>query len=176
VPIAISSGKHFTMRAERECAICHELTWQLCCGYRYRAWPEPTVPMSYRKELTWVCELCGENTVEVKQAYEPTDRLRIIKRLLRFTDDYDFIKIRISSQPNEILVRIQVPDFDPSQIRAIQSKQQISGFISAGELMQLRKAGFRDCRDVPPKPQPRDPGILRERARQLAFHGDPRSA
>jgi hypothetical protein len=176
MPFAISSGKHFTMRAERECASCHDLTWQLCTGYRYGSWPEPTVPMSYKKELTWFCEACGQTSVEVKQVYEPTDRLRIIKRLLRFSDDYDFIKMSISSQPNEILVRIQLPNFDPSELRAIQSKQEILGFISAGELMRLQKAGFRDNRDVPPRPQPRDPRVLRERVRQRAFQGDPRSA
>jgi hypothetical protein len=97
-------------------------------------------------------------------------------RLLRFSDDYDFINMSTSSQPNEILVRIQLPDFDPSELRAIQSKQEISGFINASELMRLQKAGFRDSRDVPPRLQPRDPRILRERVRQRAFQGDPRSA
>lgn len=61
------------------------------------------------KELRWVCEVCGEPEEETKQIYESTDKLRIINRLLRLGDDYGFIKVNLSSQANEIILRIQVP-------------------------------------------------------------------
>ena len=49
-----------------------------------------------------------------------------------------------------------------SEMRAIQCKQEETGFITADELMRLQKAGFNRPRDVPPKPQPKDRRILRE--------------
>jgi hypothetical protein len=175
MPFNRGSGQHYTMRARRQCKRCKVETWQLCTSIRYRQWPEPTVPASLMKELSWVCEDCGEPDEEVKQVYEPTDRIRIINRLLNLSRDYDFISVSLSSQPNEIVVRIQVPDFDPSELRSIQTKQQETGFINVGELMQLQKAGFRRPSDVPPKPQPKDRRTLRERARQRMFQGEPRS-
>lgn len=76
---------------------------------------------------------------------------------------------------NTIIVRIQVPDFDPSELRAIQNKQQETGFINVCELMLLQKAGFNRPSEVPPKPHPHDRRRLRERARQKMFVGEPRS-
>jgi hypothetical protein len=111
---------------------------------------------------------------EVKQVYEPTDKVRIINRLLRIPEDYDFIKMRIESLPDEIVLRIKVPDFDPSEMRAIQHKQQETGFINVDELIRLQKAGFRRPMDVPPKPTPKG-NRLRERATQRMFIGEPKS-
>ena len=56
-------------------------------------------------------------------------------------------------------------------MRAIQYKQEETGFITADELMRLQNAGFNRPREVPPKPQPKDRRILRERARQRMFVG-----
>jgi hypothetical protein len=147
----------------------------MAVSVRYSIWPEPTVPASYAKRIEWICESCENLEEEVKQIFEPTDHLRIIKRLLTISEDYDFLKMKISSHPDEIVVRIRVPDFDPSTMRAIQQKQRQTGFVSADELMQLQRAGFRRPSDVPPKPQPKDRSVLRERARQRMFAGEPRS-
>lgn len=168
------SGKHYTMRAQRMCKTCRVETWQLCSSVRYSQWPEPTVPSSLRKQLEWVCEGCGNMEEEVKQIFEPTDKLRIILRLLRLPADYDFVKLDLSSRADEILVRIRVPDFDTSELRAIQTKQKETGFVTVAELMQLQKAGFRRPSDVPPKPHPSDRGVQKERARQRMFSGEPR--
>jgi hypothetical protein len=174
MPISLRSGNHFTMRAKRPCPHCHDTTWQMCCGYRYSAWPEPTVPASYKKELAWICEQCEEANTEIKQIYEPSDHTMIIKRLMAFTEDYSFINMTISSRPYEIIARIQVPDFDPGELRAIKEKQLETGFISAEELMRVRKAGFQRPVDLPPKPHPT--GIRgKERARQRMFNGEPKS-
>lgn len=59
------------------------------------------------------------------------------------------------------------------EVRAVQYKQQETGFITVEELMKLQRTGFRRPRDLPPKPQPKDPRILRERARQRMFQGEP---
>jgi hypothetical protein len=39
-------------------------------------------------------------------------------------------------------IRIRLPDFDMGEMRAIQYKQEQTGFITADELMQLQKAGL----------------------------------
>jgi hypothetical protein len=44
----------------------------------------------------------------------------------------------------------------PSEMRAIQAKQQETGFINVSELIELQKAGFQRPKDVPPKPTPKD--------------------
>lgn len=148
---------------------------QMCAWVRYRGSDEPTAPTSYLKTMQWICECCGKPEEEAKVVYEPTDKIRIINRLLRLGDDYDFIKVSLASRPNEILVRIETPDFDPSELRAIQEKQRETGFVNVAELLMLQKAGFKRPGDVPPRPQPRDRRTLQERARQRGFAGDPRS-
>lgn len=60
--------------------------------------------------------------------------------MLRLSEDYDFLKVDVSSEPDEIPVRIRVPPFDSSEMRAIKEKQMTTGFINAAELMQLQKA------------------------------------
>jgi hypothetical protein len=142
---------------------------------RYGQWPESTVPASLKKEMQWICETCTNVEEEIKQIFEPTDKLRIINRPLRLPEDYDFITVQFSSLPNEVLVSIQFPDFDPSEMRAIQTKQRETGFINVNELIELQKAGFIRPKDVPPKPQPKDNTTLKARARQRMFEGEPRS-
>ena len=161
------------MCARRLCKTCLRETWQMCVSVRYSEPPEPTVPSSLIKRMEWICDDCTNLEEEFKQVYEPTDKLRIINRLLKLPDDYDFIRVQLSSLPNEVLVSIQFPDFDPSEMRAIQAKQRETGFISVSELIELQKAGFHRPKDVPPKPQPKDRTTLRERARQKMFEGEP---
>jgi hypothetical protein len=78
----------------------------MCVSVRYSQPSEPTVPASHLKRMEWICEICGNMEEERKIVYEPTDKIRIISRLLRLGDDYDFVNVNLSSQPNEIVVRI----------------------------------------------------------------------
>jgi hypothetical protein len=55
--------------------------------------------------MEWICEICGNMEEDVKQVYEPTEKVRIINRLLRLGDDYDFINVNLSSQPNQQALR-----------------------------------------------------------------------
>ena len=77
----------------------------------------------------------------------------------------------IESLPNEIVLRVRLPDFDMSEIRAIQSKARETGFITVEELMRLQRAGYGRPRDVPARPMPKDRRTLRERARERMFSG-----
>jgi hypothetical protein len=58
--------------------------------------------------MQWMRETCTNVEEEIKQIFEPTDKLTIINRLLRLPEDYYFIKVQLSSLPNEV----QFPDFD----------------------------------------------------------------
>jgi hypothetical protein len=175
MPFAVNSGKHYTMRAKRQCHKCQAMTSQMCCSVRYSQWPEPTVPASYRKRMEWFCETCENKEEEIKQVYEPSDKARIFNRLLRIPEDYDTLGVSITSEADGITFKIRLPDYDMGEIRAIQAKAQETGFITADELIRLQKAGFRRPREVPLKPTPKDQHILRERGRQRMFQGEPRS-
>jgi hypothetical protein len=167
------NGQHYAMRANRMCRECKMETPQLCIWIRYRATDPPTVPTSYERHQNWACETCGFNEEEIKTVQEPTDKIRIINRLLGLGDDYDFIKVDLSSRANDIILRVRTPDFDPSELRAVQNKQRETGFISVAELMTVQKAGFRRPLDVPPKPQPKSPRERRERALRRIFSSRP---
>jgi hypothetical protein len=141
---------------------------------RMRRTPEPTVPLAYIREKEWYCTQCDDIDKETKQVTEPTDKQRIFNRLLiRLSEDYDIQNLNIESGPNEIILRVKLPDFDMSELRTVRYKQE-TGFITVQELMELQRAGFRRPRDVPPTRQPKDKRILRERARQKMFIGEPR--
>jgi len=169
------SGKHYTIRAKRYCKNCKETTQQSTVTLKYRKPAESTVPASYLKEYTWFCEQCSELEIETKTIYEPTDKAMIFNRLLKLAEDYDVLKMSIESRPDEILLRIKLPNFDMGEIRAIKSKAEQTGFIRVDELMRLQKAGFQRPVEVSPKPQPRDRRTLRERARERMFLSEPRS-
>jgi hypothetical protein len=93
------------------------------------------------------------------------------KRLLSISDDYDVLGFTVSSDADSVSIEIRVPPYNMGELRTIQYKQEETGFITADELMRLQKAGFNQSREVPPKPQPKDRSVLRERARQRTFQG-----
>jgi hypothetical protein len=57
------------------------------------------------------------------------------------------------------------------ELRAIQYKQQETGFITVDELIKVQRAGYRQPTAAPPKPEPRDVAALRKKERQRAFAG-----
>ncbi len=175
MPFTISSGKHFTLRSRRFCKNCEVEQWHFATGYKLKPTPEPRVPPAHIKELTWICELCDTIVVEAKEVVEPTDKARIFNRLLKLGDDYDVLEMQLSSHPNEIILRIRLPDYDMGEIRAIQHKSEETGYISVEELIKLQRAGYRRPRDVPENPQPADRRLIRQRARERVFVGEPRS-
>jgi hypothetical protein len=170
-----TSGKYYGARAKRWCKRCGNETEQDMVMNRMRCTPQPTVPLTYIREQEWYCTQCDNIEQVKKEVTEPTDKQRIFNRLLRLSEDYDIQTLNIESKTNELVLRVRLPDFDMSEVRAVQYKQQETGFITVQELMKLRKAGFNRPREVPMKPQPNDKRTLRERARQSMFVGEPRS-
>jgi hypothetical protein len=149
------NGKRYTLRAQRLCKQCHEITDQMAVSCQYSAPDVPKVPAVYLKRLEWICEWCENYEEEIKEVLVPTDKTMIVKRLLSIPDDYDVLGFTLSSEPNVISIKIRLPDFDMGELRAIQFKQEETGFITAEELMRLHRAGFNRPREVPQNLSPR---------------------
>jgi hypothetical protein len=150
------------------------MTDQTATSCRY-SFPEiPKVPPTLIKRIEWLCDWCGGYEEEVKESLEPTDKAMIVKRLLSLPEDYDVLGFTLSSEANVISIKIRLPNFDMGELRAIQYKQQETGFISVDELIKVQRAGYKQPTAVPPKPQPRDVATFRKKERQRAFAGDPR--
>jgi hypothetical protein len=170
-----ANGKHYAARAKRWCKRCGRETEQDMVMNRLRCTPQPTVPLTYIREQEWYCTQCDNIEQVTKEVTEPTDKQRIFNRLLRLSEDYEIQTLNIESEANELVLRVRLPDFDMSELRAVQYKQQETGFITVDELMLLQKAGYRRPSQIPPKPQPKDKRVLRERTKQRMFRGEPRS-
>ncbi len=104
----------------------------------------------------------------------PSDRIKIIRRFLSLSDDYDLRGLVIEAGAGELVFRIRLPDFDMGEMRAIQYKQEETGFITVDELIKVQPAGYTRPTAIPPKPQPREVATLRKRERQRAFAEGPR--
>ena len=102
-----------------------------------------------------------------------TEKTRLVKRLLSVTEDYDVLGYELSSEANTVTIRIRLPRWDMDEVRAIQSKQQETGFITVDELIKVQRAGYKTTTRVPPKLQLDDVATLRKRAKQKAFSVGP---
>ena len=168
------NGNHYTLRAKRLCAQCHEWTDQTATSCRYGVPEVPKVPPTSIKRIEWLCDWCGSYEEEVKETLEPTDKTMLVKRLLSVPEEYDVLGFTLSSEANEISIKIRLPDFDMGELRAIQYKQQETGFITVDELIKVQRAGYKQPIAVPPKPQPHAVAARRKKERQRAFAGEPR--
>jgi len=169
-----NGSSNYTIRAERWCRACNARTPQISCGCRYSTPQKLKVPSALIRNVTWVCQCCDQVEVEAKEVALPSDRIKIIRRFLSLSDDYDLLGLEIEGRADELVFRVRLPDFDMGEMRAIQYKQQETGFITADELMKVQRAGYKQPAAVPPKPQPRDLATLRKREKQRAFAGGPR--
>jgi hypothetical protein len=164
----------YTIRTHRWCKTCSAMTPQVSVGCSYSTPDKVKVPSTLIRNVKWVCRGCDEVEVEAKEVVVPTDRVKIIRRFLSLSDDYDLLGLEIEAKADELVLHVRLPDFDMNEMRAIQAKQQETGFITADELMKVQAAGYKRPAAVPAKPQPRDAATLRKRERQQAFAGGPR--
>ena len=169
-----SASRRYTIRNKRLCTQCHEVTDQAATTFRYDASEVAKVPQVLIKRIGWVCDWWGNYEEEIKEFPLPTDKAKIMKRLLSIQDDYDVLGFTLRSEADGVSIKFRLPDFDMSELRAIQYKQQETGFITVDELIKVQRAGYKHPKAVPPKPQPRDIATLRKRERQQAFTGEPR--
>ena len=161
-----NGNSNYTIRTERWCKTCRVKTPQISCGCEYSTLEQFKVPSVMVRSVTWICQWCDQTEAETKEVAIPTDRLKIIRRFLSLTDEYDLLGLKVEATANELVFRLRLPDFDMGEMRAIKDKQRETGFITADELLQLQKAGFSRSREVPPAPEPRDPAAIRERAKR----------
>jgi len=168
-----NGNSNYAIRAERWCKTCGVKTPQISCGCNYSTPEQFKVPSVMVRSVTWVCQWCDQAEIEAKEVAIPTDRLKIIRRFLSLSEEYDLLGLKVEATADELVFRLRLPDFDMGEMRAIRYKQQETGFITADELLQLQKAGFSRSREVPPAPEPRDSATIRERAKRRVLEPKP---
>ena len=103
-----SSGKHIQISEKRYCAKCQEFELQVCHKVRYRENADP--PGTLLKMSYWICPSCLSETEDVKVQSLPSDKVRIINRLLGMQGDYAISSMSIASQPEKLVIEITVKD------------------------------------------------------------------
>jgi hypothetical protein len=101
-----NSGKHIQISERRYCGKCQAIELQVCHKVRCRENTEQAgtlIKMSY-----WICPSCLTETEDVKVQPLPTDKVRIINRLLKMQEDYAIASMTIASQPERLLIEITV--------------------------------------------------------------------
>jgi len=133
------SGRKINISANRPCKKCGRATHQICYGIRYVK--DDLEGRKYRREMFWVCTICLERNEEVKEIPEKTERLMVVERLMRLTDDYELKHASIEAQGNRLVFTIEFPEFDMARLRDISARYEEEGFIRLSDLLLLRKAG-----------------------------------
>ncbi len=103
-----SSGRHIQISGKRYCSKCAELTDQICHKVRYHQKIEEAGTLL--KESHWVCSKCLTESEDVKAQPLPTDKVRIISRLLKMQEDHAITSMNIASQPDRLVIEITVKD------------------------------------------------------------------
>jgi hypothetical protein len=103
-----NSGRHIQILERRFCGKCNAFTDQVCHKIRYQENPDSQGTLL--KESSWVCPTCLKEDVERKVQLLPTDKLRIINRLLKMQGDYEIQSMNIASQPEKLIVEIVVKE------------------------------------------------------------------
>jgi hypothetical protein len=86
-------------------------------------------------------------TLETIVLKAPEDKVLIFDPRVRIQENYDILDMKLSSPPNEIVLRIRLPDFDMPELPAIQAKAKETGFIRADELTRRLRATTQSIRD-----------------------------
>ena len=103
-----NSGKHIQITEKRNCSTCSAITDQVCHKVRYQENPDHAGTLV--KRCYWICQVCVSETEEVKIQQLPSDKVKIINRLLRMQGDYAIQSMIISSQAEKLVVEITIRD------------------------------------------------------------------
>jgi hypothetical protein len=103
-----NSGRHIQIIEKRFCSRCKVFTDQICHKIRYQE--NEARAGTLIKTSNWVCPTCLTDTEDVKVQPIPGDKIRIINRILKMQDDYAIQSMRISSQPEKLVVEMTVKD------------------------------------------------------------------
>jgi hypothetical protein len=118
-----NGSSNYTIRAERWCRACNARTPQISSGCRYSTPEKLKIPSTLIRNVTWICESCNQAEAESKEVALPSDRVKIIRRFLSLSDDYDLLGLKIEGRGDELVFRVRLPDFDMGEMRAIQYRQ-----------------------------------------------------
>jgi len=103
-----NGGKHIQITEKRHCSNCSVFTDQVCHKVRYHDDPDRSGKIV--KRSYWVCPTCLKETEETKAQVLPSDKVKIIGRLLRLQSDYAIQSMNIASHPGGLLVEITTRD------------------------------------------------------------------
>ena len=103
-----NGGRHIQISESRHCTKRDVSTEQVCHKIRYQQNPEDE--RAFLKKSYWVCPVCLTETELVKSQPMPSDKVKIINRLLRMQGDYAIESMNIESQPQKLIIEISVKD------------------------------------------------------------------
>ena len=83
---------------------------------RYTTSKEPQVPRILIRTVTWICQWCDQEEQETKEVTVPTDRLKIIRRFLSLSDDYDLLELKVEAKADELMFYVH-PNGNSTLIR-----------------------------------------------------------
>jgi len=75
---------------------------------RYNALPSDTDRVM--KTFRWACARCGEEREETREVLIPSNRARLIARILRTRDDYGIQSMSISTGNGRLTIQIEFGD------------------------------------------------------------------
>lgn len=103
-----NGGRHIQIAEKRFCTNCNAVTDQVCHKVRYQENAEHAGTLI--KKSYWVCPACLIETEDVKVQPLPGDKLKIINRLLRMQEDYAIHSMSIRSQPEKLVVEMNIKE------------------------------------------------------------------
>jgi hypothetical protein len=103
-----SGGRHIQITEKRYCQKCKIFSNQVCHKVRYQQGSGESGLLI--KKSYWVCPLCLTEAEETRAQRLPSDKVKIIDRILRMQDDYAIQAMNISSHPEKLVIEITVKD------------------------------------------------------------------
>jgi len=103
-----NSGRHIQIAGRRYCAKCQCVGDHVCHKIRYEDNPQQEGTMI--KKSYWICSRCLTEVEEVKVQPLPSDKVRIISRVLKMQADYAISSMKIASLPEKLLIEITVEE------------------------------------------------------------------
>lgn len=101
-----NSGRHIQISERRYCNKCTVISEQICHKVRYEDNPEQEGTLL--KKSYWICSICVTEAEELKVQPIPSDKVRIMNRLLRMQEDYAITSMKIASRSEGLVIEITV--------------------------------------------------------------------
>ena len=98
-----SGGRYIQIEREMLCQTCRGMRVHVCFKIRYRA-TEPAKAGVLLKIQEWVCSTCHTVQHMEQEIPLPSDKQKVIDRIMRLQPDYDIAHMRLTSAANKLTV------------------------------------------------------------------------